>query len=272
MVSLVDTHCHLNVGQFDADREGVLRRAGEAGVVSIVLPGLDLPSSEKICSLASQIPEIYTAVGVHPNDLDHVGDIEPTLYALHTLTTHEKVIAIGEISLDYHWMKTPKEVQHEWLLRQLKLASHVALPVILHNRDSTEDFTRLLIEWVSAGLTSEIQSRPGVEHSFSGNWDDAQRFLDLGFYIGFTGPLTFPKSVELRDIAAKAPADRILIETDAPYLAPVPHRGKRNEPAYVRYVAEKLAEIWHLELIAVADLTTQNAITLFGLDMAGSAA
>jgi TatD DNase family protein len=271
MIRLVDTHCHLDFNRFDEDRTEVVRRAIEAGVVRIVVPGLDLSASRAICDLVEQLPGIYAAVGVHPNDLDHVGELGSTLDEIRKLARRPKVVAIGEIGIDYHWMNAPRPIQHLWLIRQLEMAKELKLPVILHSRESNPDLLELLRDWVSGGLPETLRSRPGVLHSFSGNWQEAEQVLELGFYIGLTGPLTYRNADEMRDVAAKAPADKLLIETDAPFLTPLPHRGKRNEPAYVRLVAEKLAEVRGIDLESVARMTTENAATLFEWDMAAPA-
>jgi TatD DNase family protein len=267
-MQLVDTHCHLDFIRFDEDRADVIRRAREAGVLRIVVPGLDLATSTAICDLAEHYPDIYAAVGIHPNDLEHAGEPEATLSAVRRLAAHDKVVAIGEIGLDYYWKKTPPEVQQEWLHRQLMLASDLALPVILHNRESIDDLLTILTRWVNTGLPQSLLSRPGVVHSFSGTWSEAQRVLDLGFYLGFTGPLTYKNAEDVRTVAANAPADRILVETDSPFLPPVPHRGNRNEPAFVWHIAEKLAEVRGISLDAAAEMTTQNASRLFIWEMA----
>jgi TatD DNase family protein len=268
MIRLIDTHCHLDFNRFDADRSDVILRAIEAGVVRIVVPGLDLATSHNICTIAEQYPNIYAAVGIHPNELANAGDLEQTLSEIRDLAAHNRVVAVGEIGLDYYWKNSPPEVQREWLKCQLNLGRDLSRPVILHNRDSTADIVAMLFEWVASGLPEALHTRPGVVHSFSGNWADAKHFLDLGFYIGFTGPITYKNADEVRDVAMNAPIDRILIETDAPFLPPVPYRGKRNEPAYVRHVAEKLAEVRGTTLEAIAELTTQNASRLFGWDVA----
>lgn len=264
-MELVDTHCHLDFERFDEDRDAVVRRAREAGVSRIVVPGLDVETSGAAIALAEQYEGVHAAVGLHPNSItDEPPPIAETLEHLRELAAHPRVVAIGEIGLDYYWDKTPPQLQRGWLSRQLELAAQLGLPVILHNRDSTTDLLTMLGEWVEAGLPEAIVTRPGVLHSFSGTWEDAQRALELGFYLGFTGPLTFDKADEMRRVAVNAPADRVLVETDAPFLAPQPHRGQRNEPAYVRFVAEKLAKVRGVSAETAAEQTTRNAARLFG--------
>ena len=267
---LVDTHCHLDFHRFDEDRDVVIQRAVEIGVAGIVVPGLDIPSSRAAIDLAERYPGIFAAVGVHPNEIgaNVSPDLASTISTLKKLAQHPKVIALGEIGLDYYWDKTPAPVQHQWLKAQLELASELELPVILHNRDSTDDILLILEEWTAGGLPASLKDRPGVLHSFSATWEDAQRALALNFYLGFTGPITFKKADEMRRVAAKTPEERILIETDAPFLSPHPERGNRNEPAFVRHTATKLAEIRGVDFETIARITTRNAIDLFGVSFA----
>jgi TatD DNase family protein len=248
-MELVDTHCHLDYHAFDADRDAVIHRAHEAGVARIVVPGLDVATSQAAVALADRYEGIYAAVGMHPNDIgSQPGPIEAVLGEIRALADHPKVVAIGDI----------------WLHAQLALATELGLPVILHNRESTADILSILSDWTITGLPKTIADRPGVLHSFSATWQDAQTALAMGFYLGFTGPITFKNAGETRRVAQLAPLERVLVETDSPFLSPHPHRGGRNEPAYVRHVAEKLAEVREVSLEKVADQTTCNAARLFG--------
>lgn len=265
-VELVDTHCHLNFEHFDGDRDAVLRRAVEAGVSRIVVPGLDVESSRSVIRLAERHPGVFAAVGVHPNSIGpSPAALDRTLDALRELAGHPRVVAIGEIGLDYHWDTTQHAIQQTWLAAQLALAVECGLPVILHNRESTADLLAALADWVGGGLPPDLVDRPGVLHSFSAGREDAQTALGMGFYIGFTGPITFRTADDLRDVAASVPGDRILVETDAPFLTPQPYRGERNEPGYVRFVAAKLADVRRVDLASLAGQTTANARALFRL-------
>jgi len=259
---LVDTHCHLDFDRFDEDRDEVVARAEAAGVRRIIVPSLDLENVETVLALAERYDAVYAAVGVHPNSA--AGWEDGWLDRLRALAVHEKVVAIGEIGLDYYWDKTPVAVQHHAFSRQLALAAELDLPVIVHNRESDADVIRLLAASPLAG-----RKRPGVLHSFSAPWETAAAGLELGFYLGFTGPLTFKKADALREVAARVPLERLLVETDAPFLTPQPHRGRRNEPAYVVHVAEKLAKLHALPPAEVAAATSANASKLFALRLPG---
>nr|MBN1230092.1 TatD family hydrolase [Anaerolineae bacterium] len=266
-IQLVDTHCHLYQPVFEHTLEEVIGRAFERGVRAMVVPGLDLETSEKAVLLAETYDSIFAAVGFHPNSLGpDPGDPSKALRAIKGLSQHPKVVAIGEIGLDYYRDRIPPAVQKQWLSAQLILASEVGLPVILHNRNSTHDMLHALALWAR----DESGKRLGVLHSFEGSQDDAEALIRLGFYIGFSGPLTYKKADELRSVAAKIPSDRILIETDSPFLTPEPHRGKRNEPGYVLHVCEQLALILQMSLQDAVRLTTDNAIHLFQLQLAQS--
>lgn len=254
---LVDTHCHLDFERFDQDRDQVVARAAEAGVARIIVPSLNLANCPDVLELAETYPAVYAAVGVHPNSSS--GWLDEWIETIRSFAKHEKVVAIGEIGLDYYWDHAPREIQHRALRAQLALAADLDLPVIIHNRESSADVIRLLSESALNG-----HPRPGVLHSFSASWKTASAALDMGFYLGFTGPVTFKKADALRQIAARAPLDRILVETDAPFLAPQPRRGKRNEPAYVTYIAERIAALHNMDYADFARQTTANAANLFG--------
>ncbi len=257
---LIDSHCHLIFNAFDDDRDDVLARAAEAGIEAIINPATTLEDSRQIIQAAQQIPNLYATVGVHPNDTTDFD--ESTLSQLRELATQPKVVAIGEIGLDYYWDKVPHNIQQETFKQQLALAKDVNKPVIIHQRDSAEDTMTILRKW-GAG-----QAHPGlVLHSFSGDLAMAQEALELGFYIGISGPVTFKNSRGLPDIVAAIPLERLLVETDAPFLTPHPFRGKRNEPARVKLVAEKIAEIKKLPFAQMCQHLTQNTITLFDLPL-----
>lgn len=253
----VDTHCHLDFEQFDSDRDKVVERAETAGVNRIVVPAVDLGNCQKVIKLAERYESIYAAVGVHPNSTAEWQD--EWVDAIRELTSHKKVVAIGEIGLDYHWDLSPKETQHRALAAQLELAAELELPVIIHNRKSDVDLLNILN---SSSLSQS--ERPGVLHSFSAERETAEQGLAMGYYIGLTGPITFKKADKLREIAGGLPLERLLIETDAPFLAPQKYRGKRNEPAFVLHVAEQLALLHGLTMVEVAGATTENAVNLFG--------
>ena len=254
---LVDTHCHLDFERFDEDRDDVVARAVAAGVARIVVPALDLDNAQDVLALAERYESVYAAVGVHPNS--SAGWEDNWVIQVRALAQHEKVVAIGEIGLDYYWDKSPPAVQRRAFAQQLALAAELGLPVIVHNREASDDVLSLL-----AASPLATKERPGVLHSFSASWETAQAALEMGYYLGFTGPVTYKKADDLRAVVAQAPADRILVETDAPFLAPQQHRGRRNEPAYVALVAEKIAAIRGLRLQTVAAMTTENAACLFG--------
>jgi TatD DNase family protein len=250
---LVDTHCHLDLDHFDADREAVMARAREAGVTRIMIPGIDLAASRRAVGLAEQYPEVYAAVGIDPNSSADFS--AETLAELRDLAQHPKVKAVGEIGLDLHWKTVPLEQQQRALRAQLDLAAALDRPVIIHDREAHTEVMAVLREQAPpAGL---------VLHAFSGDWAMAEEALAAGFYLGVDGPLTYKKNDDLRAIFARAPEARILIETDAPYLTPQPRRGQRNEPAFVRFVAEKLAEVRGGVLETLASALAANAARLF---------
>ena len=253
-IFLTDTHAHLDFPQFDDDREEVIARALAAGVGIIINVGTDLASSRRAVTLAEAYPQIYAAVGVHPHDAKTLTD--EALAELGELARHPKVVAIGEIGLDFYRDLSPRNVQREAFERQLALAQELGKPVIIHDREAHAEVMAILRRW--PGLR-------GVLHCFSGDLDMAHEAIEMGFYISVAGPVTFKNARRLPEIVRQLPLERLLIETDCPYLAPHPYRGRRNEPAYVRLVAQKVAELKGMSLERVARVTTANARQLFGL-------
>jgi TatD DNase family protein len=260
---LIDTHCHINFESYDEDRDAVIQRANDAGVTRIINPAIDLETSLAGIQLAEQYAGMYAAVGVHPNSTANWQAGIVTELREHAIS-HPKVIAIGEIGLDYYWDKSPKTAQAQAFEAQLALAAELELPVIIHNREASEDLLPILEVW-AADLPPALQSRPGVLHSFSAAPEFAERALASGFYLGFTGPITFKKAEGLRQVAANVPLDRILVETDGPFLTPHPYRGKRNEPAYIPYMVDRLAALHNISVEAMSKATTDNAVRLFQL-------
>lgn len=255
VIRLIDSHTHLGAPQFDPDRTDVLERARAAGVVRIVEIGYDLATSRAAVALAAQHESIYAVIGVQPN---HVADLPDDWIAqVRALAQQPKVLAIGEIGLDYYWNAAPADVQEACFRAQLDLARTLRLPVVIHSRDARDDTIRVLRD-AARGLS-------GIMHSFSGDWEYARACLDVGFHLSFSGPITFPKAVDLHDVARRAPLDRLLIETDSPYLAPHPFRGKRNEPSYVRLIAERIAALRGIPLDHLAQAIWRNAEEVFGL-------
>ena len=255
---LIDSHAHLNFPQFDADREAVIARARKAGLVAILNVGTDLASSRTAVKLAEKYDFLYAAVGVHPHD---ARTLTPTvLDELRRLARHPKVVAIGEIGLDYYRDLSPRPMQQWAFADQLALAAELGLPVVVHSREAHDDVLATLQGWDGVG----------VLHSYSAGPERLEEVLELGFYIGISGPVTFPKANRLRAVAATVPLERLLVETDCPYLTPVPHRGRRNEPAYVQYVVEAVARARETSPKAVARATADNARRLFGMRPAPS--
>lgn len=241
----------------------MLARAQSAGVSRIIIPATDAATAHEALALAGMHPgAIFAAVGLHPNSTADFS--RAVLEPLHELALSAHCVAIGEIGLDYHWDRSPKADQWAALEAQLELAAALNLPVILHNRESSADLISIIERW-AAGLNGPLAQRPGVLHSFSAPGEFAERALAAGFMLGFTGPVTYRNADALRAVAAAVPLDRLLIETDSPFLSPLPHRGQRNEPAYVRLVAERLAALRDLPLEALAEATRVNAERLFAL-------
>jgi TatD DNase family protein len=271
---LTDTHCHLDFNTFDEDRQLVIQRAAEAGVRQILIPGLDPESSRAAVRLAESQEHLYAAVGIHPTDLDKFSS--DALHEIRQLADHPKVVAIGEIGLDYYWVKEAEKraFQHEALKEQLLLATSINKPVVIHMREENDawfgpaslDLLDILSEWCETMKAEDhpLAEKPGVLHSYNGNLETAQRAIRYNFYIGVTGPVTYKNAEEKRNIIRQLPLTRLLIETDAPFLTPVPYRGKRNEPAFVAHIADKIAEIHMTNREHLAEITAQNAARLFG--------
>jgi TatD DNase family protein len=262
-VRYIDSHCHLDMlprwveGELTPEAvsqeiDQAIQRASDAGVEWILNPGSTWDETPDVLAVAERHPHVFASVGIHPHEADSWDDA--SYERLKALAAHPKVLAIGEIGLDYYYAHGSREAQHRAFREQLRLARELALPVIVHTRDAEDDTVAILNE---EGATY------GVIHCFTGTTALAQTTLEMGFYISFSGMVTFKKSEELRATAAVVPLDRLLIETDAPYLAPPPHRGKRNEPAYVVKVAEALAEVHGVGLAEIAERSTENALRLF---------
>jgi len=262
-----DTHCHLDFPRFDPDRREVLKRAWEAGLVWILNPGTDPLTNQAAIDLAKKNPgKISAAVGIHPN----FGQpwTEGLLPLLRAQAENQEVVAIGEIGLDYYRQHTPFEQQRTMFQAQLDLAAELSLPVVIHNRESTEDLMAILESW-HQGLVLNghpLAQRPGVLHSYSADAETALRAVAMNFFIGISGPVTFTNAAIRKAITKDLPLDHLLLETDAPFLAPHPHRGKRNEPAYIPLIAAEIAQLHHTTPKTVADITCANAQYLFNLN------
>lgn len=252
---LFDTHTHLDDARFDEGRNEVIQKIQDAGVTLAVNIGADLKSSKAAVALADQYDFIYASVGVHPEDVMSLteGDME----TLRSLAQHEKVVAVGEIGLDYHYDDVPKDVQKQWFLRQIRLAQELELPYIVHDRDAHADVMEIIRE---SGYFR------GVMHCYSGSAEMAQELLKLGFYISFAGPVTFKNGKKAQEAAKTIPLERILIETDSPYLTPEPHRGERNDSSMVRFVAAKIAELRGITTAEAARITTENGKRFFNIE------
>lgn len=251
---LIDSHCHIDDARFDADREVMMTRARAAGIEHFVTIGCDLETSRAAVALAEEHPFISATVGVHPHE---VKLIQESWYdELRSLASSDRVVAYGEIGLDFHYDHSPRDVQRIRFREQIQLARELKLPIVIHTREAQEDTITILKEEKASELG-------GVFHCFAGDAWLAKDALDLGFYLSFSGVITFQNAVMLREIVKTVPLDRILVETDSPYLTPAPHRGKRNEPAYVRQVAEKIAEVHGITVHEVEEVTSQNARSLF---------
>jgi TatD DNase family protein len=263
-MSLIDTHAHLDERRFDEDRPEVIERARAAGIEAVVSVGVDLESSRAAVRLAQEYETVYAAVGVHPHDAVKLDGA--MLAGLRELALQPKVVAIGEIGLDFYRDLSPRDVQRRAFQAQLAWAGKLGKPVVVHDRDAHSEIMAILADWASGLTTPALAGRAGVLHTFSGDQAMAEQAMDLGFYISISGPVTYRNAGQLLEIVRALPPDRLLVETDCPFLAPHPYRGKRNEPAYVRLVAERIAELRGLTLEELAAVTTANARHLFQLE------
>lgn len=253
----IDTHVHLNADQYDDDLQEVIDRALENNVTKMIVIGFDRKTIERAMALIGQYEFLYAVIGWHP--VDAVDCTDKDLAWIEELSAHPKVVGIGETGLDYHWDKSPKDVQQEVFRKQIRLAKKLKLPIIIHNRDATADVLTILKEENAAEVG-------GIMHCFGGSVETAQESIDMNFMISLGGPVTFKNAKKPKEVAAEIPLEHLLIETDAPYLAPHPYRGKRNEPSYVPLVAEEIARLKGITVEEVAKITTQNAETFFKLN------
>jgi len=253
---LIDSHAHIQGKEYAGEAEAVIERARAASVEKIIAVGGagDMSSNTEAVALADSFPNIYATVGMHPHDAKDVGADE--LRALRELTSHAKVIAVGETGLDYYYNHSPHEVQRRVFTKFIHMARETGLPIVVHERDAAREVAELL-------RSEGGRELHGVIHCFTGNYEAASAYLDLGFYISFTGIITFKNAEPLRQVVRQVPLEKMFVETDSPFLTPVPHRGKRNEPAYVRLVAETVASVKNISLEDVARVTTENVQNLF---------
>ncbi|MFT8323208.1 MAG: TatD family hydrolase [Bacillus sp. (in: firmicutes)] len=254
---LFDTHTHLNAEQFIEDVEETIQRAKDAGMEKMIVVGFDKPTIERAMELIEKYPFLYASVGWHP--VDAIDMTEADLLWIEELSKHPKVVAIGEMGLDYHWDKSPKDIQKEVFRKQIRLAKKVDLPIIIHNREATADIVDILKE-------EDAKEVGGIMHCYGGSVETAQECINMNFYISLGGTVTFKNAKKPKEVAAAIPLEKLLIETDCPYLAPTPFRGKRNEPSYVKLVAEEIASIKGISFEEVAEATTKNAKKLFGIN------
>ena len=250
-----ESHAHYDDKRFREDREKLLELLPSCGIDHVVNIGCDLKSSKESIRLAEKYDYIYASVGVHPHEVSEM--TSQTIEELRRLAAHEKVVAIGEIGLDYYWDNEPHEVQQKWFIRQLELAGEVKKPVIIHSREAAAD-TMYIMKNYAQGLD-------GVIHCYSYSREMAEEYVKMGFYIGIGGVVTFKNAKKLKDVAAAIPIEKIVLETDCPYMAPEPYRGKRNQSSYIRYVAEKIAELKEMSQEEVIAVTEKNARDLYGI-------
>ncbi|MGT2950849.1 hydrolase TatD [Streptococcus cuniculi] len=258
MIQIFDTHTHLNVEEFEGRADEELALAAEMGVTRMNVVGFDKPTIKRALDLATRYEQVYATIGWHPTEAGtYTDEVEQFL---REQLQHDKVIALGEIGLDYHWMTASKEVQEQVFRRQIALAKELDLPFVVHTRDALEDTYDII-------KSEGVGPRGGIMHSYSGSLEMAERFIELGMTISFSGVVTFKKATDIQEAATHLPLDKILVETDAPYLAPVPKRGRENRTAYTRYVVDKIAELRGLSSEEVASATYQNALQIFNLEV-----
>ncbi|MDD4334738.1 MAG: TatD family hydrolase [Desulfotomaculaceae bacterium] len=253
-MNVFDTHAHLNDKAYDADRDEMIQRARQAGITLIVNIGFNLTSSRESIDLADSYDLIYASVGIHPHDAAEAGP--GYLLELQKMARHPKVVAIGEIGLDYFRDLSPRPVQRKVFLEQMALAKKLQKPIIIHDRDAHGDMMDILRK-------EKLGPAGGVMHCYSGSWEMARELLAMGFYLSIAGPVTFPNASKSKEVAAKVPADRLLIETDAPYLAPMPYRGRRNEPAHILYTAAEIARLRGIKKEDLVQMCAENGRKLF---------
>ncbi len=254
---IIDTHCHLNFNLFQDDLPDVLSRARDCGIGRIVVPATDLASSHEAIELSHKYPEIYAAVGIHPNDAS--GFTFAGVDKLHELALDPRVVAIGEIGLDNYHDDVEMPVQMSAFEAQLDLARSINLPVLIHNREADNEMKATLQNWYEG----ETRTRTGILHAFSSSLEFARFAVDAGFYLGLGGPVTYKNSASKKEVISEIRRDRVVLETDAPFLSPQPKRGKRNEPSFTVFIAEEIAKIWETSFTEVTEITTQNAARIF---------
>ena len=253
---IIDTHAHYDDEAFDTDREALLTSMYDGGIEKIVNVCASVGGFQDTVDLMEKYPFIYGAVGIHPDDADKM--TQETLDEIRRLSHMDKMVAIGEIGLDYYYLYTDKETQKYWFARQIELAKELDLPILIHDRDAHGDTLSILKAHQGGNLR-------GILHCFSGSLETAKELMKLGFYISFAGPVVFPKSLKLKEVAKEIPMDRLLIETDSPYLTPPPFRGKRNDPSNVRFVAEEIARLKGVAAEEIAEQTKRNAMEVYGI-------
>lgn len=253
---LIDTHVHLNADHYDEDLDEVIERAREAGVTHFVVIGFDNKTIDRTMTLIDKYDDVYGVIGWHP--VDAIDCQDEDLARIEELSQHPKIVGIGETGLDYHWDKSPKDVQKEIFIKQIEMAKRVNLPIVIHNRDATGDVVDILEEHGAEEIG-------GIMHAFSGSPEIADRVLKMNFMISLGGPVTFKNAKQPKEVAMHVPLDKLLVETDAPFLTPHPYRGKRNEPAYVKLVAEQIAELREVSYEEVAKATSENAKKIYNI-------